>query len=181
VYKLNEDGPLQDLISLPRVRSSKAFLSFPNICDTLSSRTKLYSNYKDNEERFMKVLKAYLEAISSDPDLKDDWNRCVKSRGRRGFICTNNSMSVLLRLLEKVLSKTELPGSEKISLWKNKLKEWVINPLKDYLEENKSHEDEADPYKRLRGRLTSEKARRDAANDIWKKSPLSQPNADASY
>lgn len=178
VYELNEIEPLKDLISLPRVRSTRAYLSFPNMCSSLASRTNLFSRYS-SEDSFKNVMKAFFEAISSDTRLRVDWKRSIENKGKRGFICTNNSMSVLLRLLAKVLDKTGLPGNDKIGAWKIKLTEWVINPLIQYLEENRSDE-EADPYKELR-KLTSEKARKDAAEKIWEKSPLSPSNADTSY
>ncbi|MEM2915405.1 MAG: DGQHR domain-containing protein [Candidatus Bathyarchaeia archaeon] len=169
VYKLNEIGPLKDLISLPRIRSSIAYLSFPNLCITLYTRTNLFSQY-GSEESFINIIRSYFEAILSDSVLRKDWERSTKSRGKKGFLCTNNSMSVLLRLLAKVLKKKGLPRNDEIQSWKDSLKEWVIIPLKKYLNENKG-EDKEDPYKELR-KLTSEKARKDAANKIWEKSPL---------
>jgi hypothetical protein len=50
------------------------------------------------------------------------------------------------------------------------LDEWIISSLKEYLAEN-AGDDEEDPYKELR-KLTSEGARKDAANSIWERSPL---------
>jgi len=178
VYELNENGPLKDLISLPRIRSTRAYLSFPNLCSSFASRTNLFSRY-GSEDSFMNVIKAFFEAISRDSRLQTDWRRSVKNKGRRGFICTNNSMSVLLRLLAKVLDKTGIPPRERITSWKGKLTEWIINPLAQYLDENRC-DDREDPYKELR-KLTSEKARKDAADKIWEKSPLFLPDADTSY
>lgn len=178
VYELNETEPLKDLIILPRVRSTRAYLSFPNLCSSLASRTNLFSRY-GSEGSFKNAIKAFFEAILSDPRLQTDCERSIENKGKKGFICTNNSMSVLLRLLAKVLDKVGLPENDRISAWKIRLTEWVVNPLIEYLEENRS-DDEEDPYKELR-KLTSEKARKDAAEKIWAKSPLSQLHADTSY
>lgn len=178
VYKLNEVEPLKDLISLPRVRSSRAYLSFPNFCYSLEARSRLFSRY-GSQSRFKNVVKAYLGAISNDPQLRVDWNRSITEKGKKGFICTNNSISVLLRLLAKVLGKTGLPSDERVHSWKSNMNNWVITPLKEYLAEN-SVKDKTDPYRELR-KLTSEKARKDAANEVWQKSPLSKPGAKVEY
>jgi len=179
VYQLNEVEPLKDLISLPRVRSSRAYLSFPNFCSCFATRTTLFSQY-GSKDIFMNVVRAYFEAITSDPGLKEDCKRSISAKGKTGFICTNNSIAVLLRLLAKVLNKTRLPQNEKIESWKSSLNDWMIRPLKEYLSENSDKEDKEDPYKELR-KLTSEKARKDAANEIWQKSPLSKPKAKVEY
>jgi len=178
VYELNELDPLRDLISLPRVRSSTAYLSFSNFCSTLHTRSNLFSQY-GSEDGFKNVVRAYFEAISSDTELKQDWDRSILEKGKKGFVCTNNSISVLLRLLAKVLRKTELPTSDKIQSWKVHLVQWVIIPLKHYLYEN-AVEDATDPYQELR-KLTSEGARKDAANAVWEESPLSNPEVIAEY
>jgi len=178
IYRLNEATPLRDLISLPRARSSRAYLSFPNFCSSFATRTRLFSQY-GAQGSFMNVVRAYFEKIKKDRDLRVDWKRSLKEKGKRGFILTNNSVSVLLRLLTKVLGKTRLPSNERIEAWKSNLDDWVITPLKEYLSDN-AVEDERDPYRELR-KLTSEGARKDAANAIWEKSPLSDPDYEVSY
>jgi len=171
VYKLNEEPPFKDRISLPRVRSSTAYLSFPNICEYLYSRTNLFSQHGSNDA-FMGVVKAFFKAIASDDSLKADWKRSAKNKGKRGFICTNNSIAVLLRLLAKIIKVKGLPGKNEIEAWKGKLNNWVIQPFEKYLSENRT-KDEDDPYKELR-KLTSDKARKDASEVIWEKSRLSK-------
>ena len=178
VYELNEVDPLRDLISLPRIRSSRAYLSFSNLCAAFHVRAYLFSEY-GSEASFKNVVRAYFEAISNDPDIKVDWDRSISKKGKKGFICTNNSVSVLLRLLAKVLRRTKLPPSEKIQSWKEHLNGWVIIPLREYLAEN-TIGDKTDPYQELR-KLTSEGARKDAANEIWAKSPFSDPNVKVEY
>jgi DGQHR domain-containing protein len=135
VYELNECEPLKDLISLPRVRSSRAYLSFPNFCSSFAVRSRLFSTYGSGDS-FKNVTRAFFEAIKGDGELQEDWNRSVCEKGAKGFICTNNSISVSLRLLGKVLERTGLPQSERIQTWKNMLGEWMINPLKEYMHEN---------------------------------------------
>lgn len=178
VYELNEVKPFKDLISLPRVRSRSAYLSFPNFCYSLGSRSSLFSQH-GLEGSFKNVIRAYFEEIKNDRDLREDWHRSVLNKGRSGFILTNNSISVLLRLLTKVLRKTRLPSNERIESWKNNLNNWTVTPIKEYLSEN-AVEDLTDPYKELR-KLTSEGARKDAANAIWVKSPLSDQNFVVEY
>jgi len=179
VYELNELEPLKDLISLPRIRSSKAYLSFPNFCSSLASRTYLFSQF-GGEDSFMNVLRAYFEAISNDPDLRVDWDRCISQKGTQGFVCTNNNISVLLRLLSFILRSTGLPPNDRIASWKTHLNEWVIVPLKAYLSDNATGP-MTDPYGELRSGLTSQKARNDAANDIWNRSPLRNARIPVNY
>lgn len=170
VYELNELPPFEDLISLPRVRSSRAFLSFSNFCSSLASRSYLFSKY-GTTSGFKNVIISYFDEISSDNELISDWERSVSAKGKAGFICTNNSMSVLLKLLAKTLAKTQLPSDLKIKSWKDQLQVWVVTPLKEYLHES-AGKLKADPYGDLRRDLTSEGARSDAADEIWVKSPL---------
>lgn len=179
VYRLNEAPPFKDLIALPRARSLINYLSFSNFCYSLGPRSHLFSEF-GSESNFMNVMKKHFEKIKNDPELIVDWNRSVDNKGRKGFILTNNSISVLLRLLVKVLRRTGLPPNERIESWKNHLDEWVISPIKEYLDDVGSG-DEADPYENLRRELTSEGARKDAANAIWEKSPLSDPDYEVSY
>jgi len=178
VYELNDIEPLRDLISLPRVRSSRAYLSFSNFCDYLYTRSNLFSKY-GSEDTFKNALKAYFEAFLDDPEFKADWDRSIDKKGKKGFVGTNNSMAVLLRLLAKLLEKTGVPSNSRMMSWKNRLQEWAVAPLKKYLSENAGG-DANDPYQELR-KLTSDKARKDAAVKIWQKSPLSQPNAAVDY
>jgi DGQHR domain-containing protein len=167
---LNNDGPFQDLIKLPRIRSSKAYLSSTNLCLTLDkSRTKLYQKYGEKES-FTHVIKGFFGAIKEDKDLKEDWYRSTQNKSRKGFLCTNIGISILLRLLEKILTKKGLPEKDNVDKWKTDLKVWIIDPLKIYLKENKTNEE--DPYKELRKKNTSEGARRTTADSIFQKSPL---------
>jgi len=179
VYELNDLEPLKDLISLPRIRSSKAYLSFPNFCSSLATRTNLFSQF-GAANSFMNVIRGYFEVISNDPELRGDWDRCISEKGKRGFICTNNSISVLLRLLSNVLRKTGLPPNERIASWKSNLNDWVIVHLKAYLSENATS-NQTDPYGGLRSELTSEKARKDTAEDIWRRSPLYRAGTQVNY
>lgn len=179
VYRLNELDPLKDLILLPRVRSSKAYLSFPNFCSYLASRTNLYANY-GSRRIFKNVLAAYFAAIAGDSELQIDWNRSVENKGKKGFVCTNNSISLLLRLLSKVLGKTGVPPDDgMVQRWQGRLHEWVGVAFNAFLNGNVGV-DVDDPYKSLR-KLTSEKARKDAASSAWEISPLSADNADIAY
>jgi DNA sulfur modification protein DndB len=169
VYELNEVEPLKDLISLPRVRSSIAYLSFSNCCSSLASRSHLFSTFC-SQESFKSVVRAFFEAIKCDAEIREDWGRSISEKGKKGFVCTNNSISISMRLLAKLLRRTGLPSNEEIEPWKRHLDEWIISSLKEYLAEN-AGDDEEDPYKELR-KLTSEGARKDAANSIWERSPL---------
>lgn len=174
VYQLNEEEPFKDMIRLPRVRSSRAFLSFPNFCSSLYRRSNLYSHY-GSESSFMNAVRAYFAKISSDTELRVDWNRSIEEKGKTGFICTNSSISVLLRLLAKVLERRGLPPSDEIQSWKADLNDWIVIPLKGYLANNADAHETEDPYHELR-KLTSEKARKDAADTVWSRSPLSHPS-----
>jgi DNA sulfur modification protein DndB len=173
VYELNETETLSDLISLPRVRSSTAFLSFSNFCGSLYKRTNLFSRYGE-KTNFKQVLEAFFSAISSDDQLKADWNRSISNKAKKGFLCTNNSIAVLLRLLARVLrKKKKFPKSQSLQSWKKSLNKSIAKPLRRYLAEN-TGTDPTDPYGELRRRLTSEAARMEAAGEIWDKSPLSK-------
>jgi len=179
VYELNELEPLKDLILLPRIRSSHGYLSFPNLCSCLATRTNLFTRY--GSSRILKeVIAAYFAAFAEASELQADWNRSVENKGKKGFVCTNNSMSLLLRLLSNVLRRTGLPSNnDMIQRWQERLHEWVVVPFHTFLNENRVR-DPNDPYKNLR-KLTSEKARKDAANSVWRNSPLSNQSTNATY
>lgn len=179
VYELNEKHPLQDLISLPRVRSLRAYLSFSNFCYSLGTRSRLFSQF-GHESSFMNTITAYLAEIKKDPKIRVDWNRSVKHQGKKGFILTNNSISVILRLLTKVLRRTKIPSNERIESWRSQLDDWVVPPIRTYLQDNEGN-DRSDPYQSMRRDLTSEGARKYAAQAIWERSPLSDQNFAIEY
>ena len=128
----------------------------------------------------MNTLTGYFARIKGDSEIGVDWARSVGEKGKKGFILTNNSISVLLRLLAKVLGRTKIPAAHRSESWKNQLGDWVISPVKAYLNENVGA-DGLDPYKDLRRDLTSEGARKGAAQTIWERSPLSNSDFQVTY
>lgn len=148
VYRLNEQQPFEDLIVLPRVRSLSAYLSFSNFCYSLWTRSNLFFQF-GADGSFMNTIKAFSTKIRDNSNIRADWERSVRNKGKRGFILTNNSISVLLRLLQKVLNRTGIPASDKIESWKNQLDNWIISSVVAYLHEHESGYT-SDPYQSLR-------------------------------
>lgn len=166
VQRLNDDGPLKDLIRLPRVRSSLAYLSFTNLCLALHRRTYLYSRYGDGNS-FSNVVKSFFQVVKEDPALGEDWTRSVQNRGRKGFVCTNNALSIQLYLLSKILRGIDFPNNEEIEAWKRYLRRQMVEPFLQYLNDNRDAENPEDPYGVLRRATTNEGARREAADIIF--------------
>jgi len=172
VQRLNENGPLKDLIRLPRIRSPSAYLSFTNLCSALFKRTNLYRRYGERAS-FFNVVKGFLEVIKNDDGvLGEDWARSVRNRGRKGFVCTNNALSIHMYLLSMILRQREengldFPANVEIEVWKRFLRERMVAPLRNYLENNRDREAPEDPYGALRRQTTNEGARREAANMIF--------------
>ena len=56
VKNLNIDGPLKDLIKIPRVRSEEAYLSFSSMC--FVAKNELFGRYRTN---ILVITKAFFE------------------------------------------------------------------------------------------------------------------------
>lgn len=179
VYELNEEQPFNGLISLPRIRSLGAYLSFSNFCYSLWTRSGLFSQF-GTHDNFMSVIEAFFTKVRDNLVIGVDWARSVRGKGKKGFVLTNNSISVLLRLLAKILSRTGIPDNDRVLSWKNQLDNWIISSIIVYLRGN-TGSDVSDPHQALRRDLTSEAARKDAALEIWGMSPLSNPSFTANY
>lgn len=174
IYTLNEESPFKDVITLPRIRSLNAYLSFSNFCLSLGQRSQVHPKF-GNDPNLINAIRAYYEKIRADTIIQTDWRRSITNKGKKGFILTNNSISVTLRLLKKILEKTGIPSNNKIEAWKNNLDPWIIPAIRAYLQEHIDPTDDGtDPFNLLRRALTSEGARKAAADEIWKKSPMSK-------
>jgi len=168
VQNLNKNRPLKYLIKLPRQRYTKAYLSFTNLCISIGSRTRLYERYGDNE--FLnKVVNSYFKVIKEE--FRDDWDRCTLRNGRKGFIVTNNAISIHIRLLYRLLNRTT--DAERIYLisdqreWIDHLHTYLVPSWRRYLSSNISTINVDDPYGLLRKQLTNEGARANAARQIY--------------
>lgn len=169
VKAINNEQPFKNLIRLPRIRSTNAYLSFSSICFVLNDGIFRKFGAKEN---FNEVVRCFFSATCGDSILGDDWRRGRESKGRKGFLGTNVGISVQFKLLNKVLEKTGVPPSDELEKWKNSLGRWIIQPLKEYLDEHRGPEKE-DPYGNLRATNASEGSRRRTAEDIFNSGPLS--------
>jgi len=172
VYEINNKPPFKDLIKLPRVRSSQAYLSFANMCISLF-KGKLFENY-GTQPTFRNAFESYFEVLLSDRNLREDWDRSVTNKQRKGFLCTNNGISILLKLLRMILEKKSLPQERRIGTWKQSLNNWVVQPLNNYLGTKRRRDIPLDPFLDLRRANTSEGERTKTANEIFALSPLAQ-------
>jgi DGQHR domain-containing protein len=171
VQNLNRHGPLRNLVKLPRERSNKAFLSFANICMSFYSRTGLYKNYSSNPS-FTAALNSYFSVIRDDQVVGEDWGRSVENKGKAGFLCTNNAISIQIYLLAKILKRLDqegmpFPTSDEMMNWKEYLEERISEPLRQYLQANFDQENSEDPYGTLRKETSNEAKRGEAATTIF--------------
>jgi len=166
VQTLNNDGPFKDLIRIPRVRSSLAFLSFTNLCLALHNRTHLHRRY-GGRDAFPNVVRSFFQVVKEDSVLGEDWTRSVRNKGRQGFVCTNNALSIQLYLLSRILRQVDFPNNEEIDAWRRNLRRQMVQPFRRYLNDNRDAENPEDPYGALRRATTNEGARREAAGMIF--------------
>lgn len=168
VKGLNESGSFKDLIKLPRVRSPTAYLSFTNLCSSFYRRTNLYRRY-GIQDSFSNVVKSYFRVIRSDRVLGEDWSRSVNSKGRNGFMCTNNALSIQIYLLSKILRacEPEFPQNEEIDLWRRELRTQIVRPFREYLNGHRDPAKPEDPYGALRKMTSNEGARGEVTDLIF--------------
>jgi len=171
VQQLNGNGPLKDLIKLPRARSISAFLSFANICQSFYKRTGLYNRYGGNSS-FIHVVNSLFSVIREDRDLGEDWLRSVEQKSKSGFLCTNNALSIQIYLLAKILRKRDeqniaFPTSTQIEDWKLYLRNRILDPIRQFLQGNIDPNNQEDLYGVLRKRTSNEAQRGEAANNIF--------------
>jgi DGQHR domain-containing protein len=171
VQSLSQDGPLKDLIKLPRVRSPTAYLSFANLCQSFYKRTSLYSRYSRNAA-FLDVVESLFRIVREDDFLSEDWSRSVANRGKLGFVCTNNALAIQIYLLSKILRKRDeqgisFPTSNQIDNWREYLVDRIVEPLRQYFNDNADLSNSEDSYGLLRKRTSNEAERSEAANAIF--------------
>jgi len=182
VYELNNKKPFKDLIRLPRVRSSKARLSFTNICKSLGKK-RLFEDY-GLQPVFAGAFIIYFETILANRNLRVDWQRSIPHRQdwqtgiahrqRKGFLCTNNGIAILLRLLGMTLEKKGLPQEDGLGEWRQSLRDWIVGPLNLYLETKRRRDKPDDPFIDLRVANTSDAERKKTADEIFAMSPLAK-------
>jgi len=172
VQQLNEDGPFKDLIRLPRVRSPRAYLSFTNLCQSFYNRTGLYSRFGENPS-FVDVVKSFFRVVKEDHPLGEDWVRSVEGKGRRGFICTNNAISIQIYVLSRILRKREEDGlafpspPSEINTWRAFLQDQVVGQFRQYLTDRRDADNPRDPFGFLRKETSNEGQRTEAATRIF--------------
>ena len=103
----------------------------------------------------------------------EDWSRCVSNKGNKGFIITNNAVSLHIRLCYMILNKRDeigisFPTQRRQIKWKTYLKGHLIPSFNEYLKLNIDSMNIEDPYGGLRRLLTNESARDKAAKDVFR-------------
>ena len=169
VKELNKHKPLKDLVKLPRVRSEKAYLSFPSIC--FVAENEIFKRFKRKKD-IVAITRAFFEEIYEESYLKEDWKMGVESKGRRGFLCTNSGISIQFMLLNRILKKAGIPLVHQIGEWKLNLKTWVARPMRTYLSKRAESEEKEDPLGYLRAENASFAARNRTVIEILEESPI---------
>jgi len=169
VKELNKHKPLKDLIKLPRKRSEKAYLSFPSIC--FVAENEIFKKLKGKED-IVAVTRAFFEEIYEEPYLKENWDLAVKSKGRKGFLCTNSGIAIQFMLLGAALKKVGIPSILEIKEWKSNVTTWIAEPMKTYLSKRAEGQVTDDPLAYLRAENASVATRHRTVSDILEKSPI---------
>lgn len=154
---LNKATPFKDLIYIPSevLQNSKKPIGLANFCNGIEDRELINFIRPKNAENLYKILREYFLLIFSM--FSYDW----KSE-KRGFICANAGVNVMLRILKRILihKKGKIPSKREI----NKL----FKPLSIYFKKRYYKRDKPNENKMsdLRKKCASEAGRGDVEKEF---------------